>query len=290
LPKDLQSLAHFQEETDYYRIFFLESTSSTNDHAEKLAMENHPHGTVVIADHQKSGRGRHGRGWYSPPGVNIYMSIILRPENLPFSPTLLSIATSLAVVKALRQVLSGKQTVEEWPEDKISGASSEGSSVEIWPKWPNDIYCGERKLGGILIEASTKGGKAGPIIIGIGVNVNLEWDALPGYLQGSTTSLYMIKGSYTERGPVAINILNSFRKYYHLMFSDPSSIIDTWSEMSHMINRYVRAVTPSGVIEGKVTGLDSRGFLRLQKRDGKEVSLSSAEIIQLGQNGNLRRG
>ncbi|MEC4684128.1 MAG: biotin--[acetyl-CoA-carboxylase] ligase [Nitrospirota bacterium] len=272
LPEDLQSLAAFQEETDLYRFSFYDSVSSTNDVALKLAREGNPHGTVVIADSQERGRGRHGRTWYSPPGVNIYMSIILNPGVITFHPALVTLSASLAVVNAVNSCLlsqSGAGTVAKVP------------SVEVWPKWPNDIYCNHRKLGGILTEASTARERIRFMVAGIGMNVNMQADQIPPDFRDNTTSLYSETGEVFDRGRVIVKILESFSRYYTLLFNDPASVIARWCKISHTINSYVKAVTPQGEIYGTALGLDDRGFLRLGKEGGEEVCLNTAEIVHL---------
>ncbi len=268
LPEDLQSLAAFQEETDIYRFCFYDSVGSTNDVALKLAREGCSHGTVVIADSQERGRGRHGRTWYSPPGVNIYMSIILNPGVITFHPALVTLSASLAVVNAVNSCLLSQ--------------SREGvPSVEVWPKWPNDIYCNHRKLGGILTEASTVRERIRFMVTGMGINVNMQADRIPPDFRDNTTSLYSETGEVFDRGRVIVMILESFSSYYTLLFDDPASVIALWCKISHTINSYVKAVTPQGNIYGTALGLDNRGFLRLGKDSGEEIILSTAEIIHL---------
>ena len=222
LPKDLQSLVAFQEETDLFRLHFYEKVSSTNDIAQKLAKENHPHGTVVVADSQQRGRGRQGRVWLSPPGVNIYMSIILRPETTAFSPTLITLAASLATVMAIQRSEVRSQ-----------------KSLEVWPKWPNDICCEDGKLGGVLTEALIKRDRTIYMVTGIGVNVNMRREEIPEAMGDKITSLFMETSEVYERGEIIINILKAFQSYYDLLFSAPSSITALWCKESRTINRYV---------------------------------------------------
>lgn len=272
LPEDLQSLAAFQEETDLYRFRFYDRVSSTNDVAMKLAREGCPHGTVVIADSQEKGRGRHGRAWYSPPGVNIYMSIILNPGTITFHPALVTLSASLAVVNAINSCLL--------PQPGAGGIAGV-PSVEVWPKWPNDIYCNRRKLGGILTEASTARETIRFMVAGMGINVNMRADRIPPDFRDNATSLYSETGELFDRGRVIVKILEFFSGYYPLLFSDPASVIARWCKISHTINSYVKAITPEGEVYGTALGLDNRGFLRFRKDSGEEICLSTAEIIHL---------
>jgi len=264
LPEDLQSLAAFQDGTGLYRLCLYDRVGSTNDVALQLAREGGAHGTVVIADSQQEGRGRHGRIWHSPPGVNIYMSIILNPGAVTFHPALVTLAASLAAV------------------DGIGACLPAGTrSVEVWPKWPNDIYCNRRKLGGILTEAVTAGCRIRFMVAGIGINVNMEASDIPEGFRDSTTSLCLETGRRVGRDRVVKEILGAFTGYYTLLFNDPASVTALWCKISRTIGSYVKAVTPGGDICGTAVGLDHRGFLRIERDRGGEITLSTAEIVHL---------
>lgn len=271
LPKDLQRLLRFQKTSELYHLLYLDNVSSTNDAAQKLARDNCPHGTVIIADSQSEGRGRHGREWFSPPGQNIYMTLILRPEKLPFSYTLISVTASLAAVEAIHGL-------------DLSEADRAGS---IWPKWPNDIYYGEKKLGGILAEASIAGERTNFMIVGMGLNVNMGRDAVPASLQETATSLCLMTGKTFERGLLIEGILKSFQAHYDMLFRDPSHVIDSWCSLSRTVNSRVKAATPRGDLSGTAVGLDHRGYLRIRKDDGSEITVSSADITHMRENGSL---
>jgi len=123
----------------------LRSAGSTNDRARALAASGAPHGTLVTADEQTSGRGRHGRGWVTPPGVAIAASLVLREWD-----GLLSLRAGLAV------------------------ADVAGPAARV--KWPNDVWLSGRKVAGILVETRNGSGWA---VLGIGVNVALDPATLP---------------------------------------------------------------------------------------------------------------
>ncbi|MEA3240718.1 MAG: biotin--[acetyl-CoA-carboxylase] ligase, partial [Pseudomonadota bacterium] len=116
------------------RIIQLKSVDSTNDYAWNLALEGAKHGLVVVADQQTGGRGRLGRSWLSPPGMNLAFSLILRPSLPPPDIPPLSLVAAVALFSCL---------VTHIPRLSI--------------KWPNDLYCGDRKLAGILSEMKLKG-------------------------------------------------------------------------------------------------------------------------------------
>ncbi|NOZ24827.1 MAG: biotin--[acetyl-CoA-carboxylase] ligase [Nitrospirae bacterium] len=262
-PEDLQPLAAFRDESVHYRFCLYDTVGSTNDTALRLAREGAPHGTVVIADSQQDGRGRRGRSWHSPPGVNIYMSIILKPGEIAFHPSLVTLSASLAAAEAV--------SLDLFPR----------AGTSAWPKWPNDVYCRGRKLGGILTEAVFAGDRIGFLVTGIGLNVNMQAADIPEDFRDGTTSVCIETGEPVERARVVRNTLGAFTRYYSLLFSDPSAVVADWCSVSRTIGSYVKAVTPQGILYGTAEGLDENGFLRLRRDDGEELSLSAAEIVHL---------
>jgi BirA family biotin operon repressor/biotin-[acetyl-CoA-carboxylase] ligase len=136
----------------------LDVTDSTNDDARGDALGGAPDGHVVIADGQRGGRGSHGRAWASPTGTDLYLSIAARPRVALSSLPQLTLAVGLGVAEAVERVL----------------APHLRARTEV--KWPNDVWLLGKKCAGILIEASTTGAELGPVVIGIGLNVNrLHW-------------------------------------------------------------------------------------------------------------------
>jgi BirA family biotin operon repressor/biotin-[acetyl-CoA-carboxylase] ligase len=144
---------------------------STNTEAIALAQSGAPHGTVVVADRQTAGRGRQGRAWFSPPEVNLYCSVIIRPTVLRISHaewlSWIPLVSALAAAEAVRTT----------------------AGIRLTLKWPNDLLCRERKVGGLLCENGTDHGKRDFVIVGIGLNVNLPPEALPEELTGLAGSL-----------------------------------------------------------------------------------------------------
>src|SRR4029079_10376791 len=128
-------------------VLWYAEVSSTNDVVATLADRGEPEGSVVIADAQSAGRGRHGRTWASPPGAGLYMSILMRPAAHAVS--LLTIAAGVAFA------------------DGIQAAT--GLQPQL--KWPNDVYVGGRKLAGILAEAGTSKSGVQHVVLGCGINL-----------------------------------------------------------------------------------------------------------------------
>ncbi len=260
MPKDLQCLAQIQEKTEF--TFLLHrSIDSTNSEAKRLAERSCPEWTVVIADAQRSGRGRHGRSWLSPEGVNIYMSIILRPSARTFHYNLIGLAAGLSVLEAVRETLKG-------------------TKKELYCKWPNDVLFNSKKISGVLSEAGFKGSRPDYIVVGVGVNVNMTREQIPLELRGAATSLAIETGERYNRGLLIKEILGNFRGYYSMLETDSTLIVKRWSENSLTISSRVRAYTHEGVIEGVAEAIDERGFLVIHT-DGGMRKVSSADIIHL---------
>ncbi len=144
---------------------------STNAEAMSLGKAGAAHGTVVVAESQSSGRGRHARVWFSPPGTNVYCSIIARGtgQGISLSEWLswVPLTTALAVAESVQCV----------------------TSIPLLLKWPNDLLLRERKVGGILCESSSASTTDPIVVIGIGLNVNMSRESFPEELRPIAASL-----------------------------------------------------------------------------------------------------
>ena len=137
--------------------WYHEEVASTNTKARSLAKAGAPEGAVVIAESQTSGRGRRGRSWFCPAGKGLLISVLLRP-TLPVSQVhLLTLVAACAAAEAI------EATVD----------------LPVGIKWPNDLFLGDRKAGGILVEAAGAGAAVDWVVAGIGINVNTEPGELP---------------------------------------------------------------------------------------------------------------
>src|SRR5271154_4348754 len=165
------------------RVF--EETTSTNDVIEKLARDGVKEGVVVFAESQTKGRGRLGRKWMSPQRKGLWFSVLLRPDLRPQEATQLTIASANALRRAIQ--------------------SETGLKPEI--KWPNDILIGGKKVAGILTELSAEVDKVRYVILGIGIDVNLDANEFPADLRKIATSLKIEAGESFSRPALAVAIL-----------------------------------------------------------------------------------
>jgi BirA family biotin operon repressor/biotin-[acetyl-CoA-carboxylase] ligase len=240
-----------------FNVIYYDTVGSTNDTARELAASGYPHGTVVVADAQERGRGRHSRVWFSPRGLNLYMSIILR-DIPPRDAPLTGLAASLAASRAVQ---------------RLTGAGA-------WPKWPNDIYVGQKKLGGILLESSSRGGILNHLIVGIGINVNIDEDDFPHALREIATSIAIETNGRVQRGALASGVLSAFQECMELLGHHRERFKERWTDASKTINTRVRAAADGGrFITGTAVGIDDMGRLMLADDDGRVTAVGTSEVI-----------
>src|SRR5688572_15276936 len=224
-------------------VHWFESTASTNDVAARLAESGAEEGTIVVAERQTAGRGRHGRVWYSPPGAGLYASVIVRPasgESHDENPAaLLTLASGVAIAEAVRAVT--------------------GLPAQI--KWPNDVLIGGRKLAGILAEAAVQAGALQFIVVGLGVN--LQPAAYPPQLALRVTSIEAETSRPADRALMLAEILAAFgERYADLCAGRFDAILSAWRQLAvSMTNAHVEWDSPAGVVRGRAFDVDSHGAL-----------------------------
>jgi BirA family biotin operon repressor/biotin-[acetyl-CoA-carboxylase] ligase len=229
---------------------------STSDTAAQMAEEGAPHGTVVLADSQTGGRGRLGRSWYSPAGVNLHLSAILRPELPPADAPLLSLAAAVGLADGVRGFVGEPPTV----------------------KWPNDLLYRRRKLAGILLETP---GAARHVILGVGLNVNAT--VFPDELGASTTSLQLERGSAARRAAVLASVLNSLEDWIDRLVADGAGpIIEAWLGLADWIGQRVVVRQPEGDLSGVAVGVARSGALRIRTDDGEEREIVAGTVELTG--------
>src|SRR5439155_600192 len=215
------------------RVF--EKTTSTNEVIEKLARDGVQEGAVVFAESQTKGRGRLGRKWLSPPRKGLWFSVLLRPDLRPQSATQLTIAAATALARALRRLT--------------------GLQAEI--KWPNDILIRGKKVAGILTELSAELDHIKYVILGIGVDVNLNAADLPVELRKLATSLKIETGQPLSRAELAAGMLRELdRDYARICAGQFEDVADEWEERCATLGHHVVIRVGARVIRGRAESLD----------------------------------
>lgn len=239
------------------KLLFLDETTSTNDVAMGLAASGEPEGTVVIAERQSRGRGRLGRRWVSPPGGNIYMSVILRPALHPRDATLLTLLISVASALALRET----------------------TGLDVRIKWPNDLQARGLKLGGILLETRAEPDLIAHAVVGIGVNVNMRASDFPASIRDIATSVLRETGVRHRRTPIAAAILNHMAvELSALKKEGRGQLLKKWRELSSTIGREVRVAEGAETFEGTAMDIDDEGRLLLRLPSGRLRRISSGDL------------
>jgi BirA family biotin operon repressor/biotin-[acetyl-CoA-carboxylase] ligase len=246
-------------------IIYLDSTSSTNTYGKKLAEEPFQEGTVVIAEEQTEGRGRLGRHWLSARGKGIWMSIMLKPDILPASAPKLTIAAALAVSKALKSCCQ----------------------LDAKIKWPNDIVSEGKKICGILTEMSAEADEIKYVIIGIGINVNMEIEDFGSEVSTTATSIRIESGRTVLRKVLVAAVLYEFEGIYGSFVRDGSikPFLDEYKSKSAVLGKEVRVIGRREETAGLATDISEEGYLVLKLSDGSYREIMSGEVSVRGLKG-----
>ncbi len=238
-----QVLAGLPTKTFGQALFFFEEIDSTNSCAKALADAGADEGTVVWAEHQTAGRGRHGRSWIDHPGDNLMFSVVLRnisDRHLPW--------------------------VSYYVSEAVAGGIDRAIDVHLRSKWPNDLLLNDRKVSGMLLEGSDDP-SGGFIVAGIGINVN-QTD-FPPELSSSATSLKNELGHPIDRVPVFHSIMESMEALFRQIRShSDTAVVENWTSRCTTFGSTIELHTGSGLVRGTALGLSKDGGLLLQTEDG----------------------
>jgi BirA family biotin operon repressor/biotin-[acetyl-CoA-carboxylase] ligase len=237
-------------------VVYLERIDSTNRLAKELASVGAPDGTVVMAETQTAGRGRMGRQWVSPGHLNLLFSVLLRPGCPPEDVFGLTMALAIGATEAIRQRC--------------------GLVVKI--KWPNDLYVGRKKLGGLLTELTLEGRSVAYAVLGLGLNVNWSPRADKEILQPATSIIDEI-GRRVSRGELLALILKRFEIHYQSFRSgDLEAILRSRNEHCLVLGREVLIMAPDGDVKGVAVRIDRDGALVIRQEGGMERRIVSGEV------------
>ncbi len=241
-------------DTGAWERHHLSCCTSTNDEALRLGRAGVPHGTVVTADEQERGRGRQGRIWHSPPGQNLYLSVVLRPPLPPQRAPFLTLCAGVALADTVAATLGAAGTCQlKWPNDLLAAAAT----------------APPRKAAGILTELVCAGDHLDFVVVGIGVNLNQH--DFPDELQGRATSLFLCHGTPIEPGPFVTRLLASLGEVYDLYLREGTApVLRRFAEHAPFLRQGQPLSVRNGgqVMTGLPAGLAHDGALLLRDEAG----------------------
>ncbi|MBR3139995.1 MAG: biotin--[Methanobrevibacter sp.] len=239
-------------------LYVFKEVSSTNTVARFLSMNDIEDGSVIISEKQTAARGRSGKGWESPIG-GVWLSIVLNPHVDHSKLPLITLATGVAVAKTLEKI-----GVE---------------NPEI--KWPNDIMINGKKVCGILTEAITKFNTIESVIIGVGIDANLDIEQFPEELKEGTTTLEKELGRKGSENLLIKMFLEEFEEISELFDHEGyEAILKEWRKRSYSIGKIVEVREPFNKhYDAYVLGISKEGALVVEKIDGTLTKVISGECI-----------
>jgi len=240
-------------------LIYYETVKSTNSLLFELADNNLEDGSVLIADTQTGGKGRLGRSWFSPKGVNLYFSVLLRPEVSPQNSAVFTFLASLALAETLDEL-----------------------NISCRIKWPNDILIGNKKVAGVLTEMKNDGNSLNFIVIGIGLNINLSKELIDDNLKvisDSVTSLSIESGRNLNREEIAAKVIINLDKYYLKFINEGiNSIVAAWVTRWGMLNENVSVKVDKEIINGIARKVDTYGYLYIEDADGRLNKIIAGDL------------
>ncbi|HUL29704.1 MAG TPA: biotin--[acetyl-CoA-carboxylase] ligase [Thermodesulfobacteriota bacterium] len=239
------------------RIHYFRTLDSTNAKAYQLALAGAEEGEVVLSETQEKGRGRLGRPWFSPPFLNLYLSVILRPNISPHQAPLITLMAAVAVAEAIREFTGLLPLI----------------------KWPNDLLLRDRKIAGLLNEIHSETDRIHFVILGIGVNLNMDEKAFSKEIRSVATSLRIELGQTISRKAFLRSLLQALERWYSVFLKEGSDVLlKAWRDWAQVEGRKVKVTSFGDVLAGKAIDVDSDGALILETEDGKRIRVVAGDV------------
>jgi BirA family biotin operon repressor/biotin-[acetyl-CoA-carboxylase] ligase len=228
-------------------LHYFSQINSTNSYARLLAEQGADEGEVVVAEAQTHGRGRLSRSWVSPPFLNLYCSVILRPKLPPVHAPQLTLMAAVALAETVASFIATEPAI----------------------KWPNDILVGGKKLAGILTESSCRADRIEFVILGIGVNLNYPVVLMPDTIRGAATSIISLTQNSVSRELFVRRLIQDLdRCYGELEEAGFGVIAPRWEARFGLRGKKVRVEMADGILIGTARGIDQDGALIVE--DGRQ--------------------
>lgn len=241
-------------------VHLYETVGSTNDVARRLAASGAETGTVVLAERQLMGRGRAGRPWDSPPGVGVWLSMTAAAPVDAAAAAVLPLRVGVALARALEPLTMPRG---------------------VGLKWPNDLLVEGAKLGGILCEGSWTGTDAGPVVVGVGLNVLQRADDLPPPLRGVAISMRMAAGETVTRSAVADAVVSALLDELGDAPLPLATLAQELKARDVLRGKRIAVSDPeTGAprLEGMAIGIAEDGALLVRTRDGQVRPIRSGTV------------
>jgi len=239
------------------RIHHFQTLDSTNSKAYELALNGAEEGEVVIAESQEKGKGRLGRQWFSPPFLNIYVSLILRPKIPPHQASLITLMAAVATADAIRNF----------------------SGLLPLIKWPNDILLRDRKVAGLLNEIQSEVDRIHFVILGIGINLNMDEKMFSKEIRNVATSLKIETGQAVSRKDFLQSLFLELERWYATFSEEGSALIlKAWRDRAHIKGKQVKVTSFGETLVGRAIDIDSDGALILEIKGGKRKRVVAGDV------------
>ncbi len=242
------------------QLYFHQVTGSTNLLAKQAGEGDAPHGALFVAGEQTAGRGRRGRSWQSPPGANIYFTILLRPGFSPDQASMLTLVMAHSVAAAIHRL----------------------TGMEAGIKWPNDVLLEGRKVCGILTEMSLEREYIHYVVCGVGINVAPQ--VFPEEIREHVTTLEAAYGQPVSKGALLQYVMEAFEQDYDAFAAagDLSPLLESYNGMLVNLGRGVRILDTKGEWEGTARGINTKGELLVEDAAGRVTVVYAGEVSVRG--------
>lgn len=241
-------------------LCFYKELGSTNLQAKVDAENGAKEGKLIVADMQTAGRGRRGRMWSSPPGTNVYFTLVLKPDYQAELASMVTLVMGLAVADGIRKTCG----------------------LEARIKWPNDIVVSGKKVCGMLAEMSTERDFIHYVVMGVGINVAKQ--EFPPEIAQTAACLEGECGHEVSRAEIIVNVMKAFEGYYDIFRKDGSlaGLLDRYNGMLAGKDGEVRVLDPKGEYQGISRGINSTGELLVERENGAVETVYAGEVSVRG--------
>jgi BirA family biotin operon repressor/biotin-[acetyl-CoA-carboxylase] ligase len=247
-----------------WSVIYRHEVGSTNDELKQLAEAGAPEGILLVADHQIAGRGRFHRRWVAPPGSSLLLSLLFRPALPPDRVSQLTMLCSLAVVDAIARC-------------RPHAANGRDTGWLARLKWPNDVLLNGRKVAGLLTELSFQGSEVDYVVVGMGINVNLDPSELPSDLLAPATSLLAEAGQRLDRLALLVDLLEGIDQRYAALRAG-HRFTSEWARQLVTLGRRVSVSERETMWEGVAEAVDDDGALRVRLPDGTVRCVRAGDV------------